>query len=75
MRLAALRLEDGERRGVARRDLDRSLLCNRTRDLAHTIVAGGSVWLNGAIPHLRKGAENIHTPTMNLKNAAFLALV
>ncbi len=24
---------------------------------------------------MKKGAENIHTPTMNLKNAAFLALV
>lgn len=24
---------------------------------------------------MKKGAENIHTPSMNLKNAAFLALV
>ena len=24
---------------------------------------------------MKKGAENIHTPTMNLKNAALLALV
>ena len=39
-------------------------------------AAGGPARrLSAPAYHLKKGAEHIHTPTMNLKNAARLALV